>query len=225
MENETTEQSPNYNFLEDERVERYFADLNLKLLSGRHIYSEDYNSFSLLEEWYSHFAAYYEKLYKLSLERDIFDQVAYYYLDFFSSGKGRLSDPSRTRMLTELQTVVGLILLDMYYVKYFDDPKIITWNDIQVELMEGENREHYRRIFFNSERADYTPTEWQNVERKFRLTINSFSELGWVERLSGQDELSFQINPAIHRFAKLYEQELSNFPDFAKHFQIKNGEE
>jgi chromosome condensin MukBEF MukE localization factor len=225
MENETVEQRTDYRFLEDERVEKYFADLNIKLLSGRHIHQDEYNAFSLLEDWYEELSGYYRQLYRLNLARDVYDQSVYYYLDFFSIGKGKISDPSRTRVLTQLQTIVGLMLLDMYYTRYFDNPKTIHWRDILQELEEGEHKSAYQRIFFDAVRPSYTQSEWQSVEGKFNKTIQSFAELGWVNRISGQQEdLAFDIKPAIHRLAKLYEQELNHFTEFASKIIPKQEE-
>lgn len=93
MENELTEQKTDYGFLEDETVEKGFADLNMKLLAGKHIHNDEYNSFSLLEEWFDPLYAFYSRLYKMELVRDVYSQSTYYYLDFFSGGKGKLSDP------------------------------------------------------------------------------------------------------------------------------------
>jgi chromosome condensin MukBEF MukE localization factor len=225
MENETAEQRTDYRFLEDERVEKYFSDLNIKLLSGRHIHQDEYNIFSLLEDWYDELSGYYRQLYRLNLVRDVYDQSVYYYLDFFSIGKGKMSDPSRTKVLTQLQTIVGLMLLDMYYARYFDSPKTIHWQDIQQELEEGEHKSAYQRIFFDTVRPSYTKSEWQSVEGKFNKTIQSFAELGWVNKISGQQEdLAFDIKPTIHRLAKMYEQELNHFTEFASKIIPKQEE-
>lgn len=118
------------------------------------------------------------------------------------------------------------MLLDMFYIKYFDERKIIYWHDIKQELESGENKEDYARIFFDSPRTSYTETEWINVEKRFNKTVNSFDDLGWVKKLSGQqEELAFEIKAAIHRMAKLYEKELSNFTEFALQITAKEEEE
>lgn len=227
MENEHQNKTENYEFLESERAEKYFADVNIKLLSGKHIQPDDYNAYSFLEEFLLPLRAFYERLYKLTLVQDIHDQVTYFYLDFFSSGKGKLSDSSRHRPLTELQTVIGLMLLNMYYSRFFESSKTIYWADIKKEIEDSEYKEHYQRILFGeSHRIDYTETEWQLVEKKFKNTINSFNELGWVDKTSTQqEELVFIIKPSIHRLAKLYEHELKNFDTFSASIIAKMDEE
>jgi chromosome condensin MukBEF MukE localization factor len=213
-----------YSFLEDEQVEKYFADLNIKLLSGKHIQNYEPNLYSILEDYFDALQLFYKQLYKLNLVKEIFDGGSYYYLDFFDTSKGKLSDPSRFRMLTELQTILGLMLLDMYYTKYFDDPKLIKWSDIKREIEESEQRENYQRLLFYTIRSGYTEREWSESEKKIKQTINSFHDLGWVKKISGpNDELCFEINPSIHRLAKLYKNELLDFESFSS--LVKSNEE
>jgi hypothetical protein len=223
MENYDTEKSC-YGFLENEAVEKYFADLNIKLLSGRHIHNDEYNSYSVLEDHFDQLKYYYHTLYKLELVKDTADQSRYYYLDFYDDSRGKLSDPSRTRILTEQQTIIGLMLLNMYYAKYFDDPKNVKWSEIKREIQEGDRKESFQVFFFKTVRAEFTPTEWNEVERKFTKTILTFNELGWVKKISGQhEELLFEINPSIHRMAKLYSKELTDFDSFLALVKHKDG--
>lgn len=214
-----------YSFLTDERMEKNFADLNIKLLSGRHIQNDEYIQYSLLEQFGTELTNFYAALYKLNLVRGTADQAGYYYLDFFDTGKGKLSDPSRYRELTALQTIVGLMLLDMYYARYFDEPKRISWEDIQYELTHGDRKGIYQTLFFNDQRENFSDREWDETEKKFRNTVQSFHDLGWVEKISGQNEpLLFELKPAIHRMAKLYENELADFETFSSAVKASNQE-
>ncbi|HAL82777.1 MAG TPA: hypothetical protein DCO83_11510 [Mucilaginibacter sp.] len=223
MENEH-EEITDYTFLKENAVEKYFADLNIKLLSGRHIQNNEFGIFSVLEDYYEPLKGFYQQLYKLDLVKDQFDQAVYYYLNFFDTSKGKLSDQSRYRTLTEMQTITGLMLLDMYYTKYFDEVKVIQWIDIQYEIKDGDHKANYQRILFSEIRESYTENEWMQAEKKFKDAINSFDKLGWVNRHSGaQEELKFEINPCIHRIARLYEKELEDFDAFA--LTIKPEEE
>jgi len=204
MENENYEIS-DYSFLTEESVEKHFADVNILLLSG--------------SQWRN----FYSNLYRLNLVADISDRSRYYYLDFTENGKGKLSDTNRNKELTELQTLIGLTLLDMYYQKYFDEEKVIHWNDIKTQILESDHQEAYKRILFNDIRDFYDEKEWSIVENKFGKTIDSFDKLGWVEKQSGRNEqLVFGIRPAIHRLTKLYQEELQNFELFSQ--QLKNDE-
>jgi len=138
-------------------------------------------------------------------------------VDFFDDNKGRFSNSSRHRELTEVQTLVGLALLDMYYKRFFDEKKIIKWPDITSLIIEGEQTQAYKKIFFNSIRESnaYDEKDWKQVEKKISSVISLFDKLGWVEKLSLQnEELVFEIRPAINRLAKLYESELNGFDDF-----------
>lgn len=219
MENINSKQA-GYPFLDEERVKNYFSDLNIKLLSGRHIQTEEYQLFTLLSDYFDELEAYYANLYRLRLVREIFDNATYFYLDFFDGGHGQLSDPSRYKILTEWQTVVGLMLLDLYYARYFDDPKEIRWSEIKQEIETGDKKERLQLLFFGTLRSGFTPTEWGDVEKKWRTTIASFHELGWVNKLSGQnDPIRFEIKPAIHRLASLYTKELEGFDEFIHLFK------
>jgi hypothetical protein len=220
MENEAPESHP-YTFFEKEAVEKYFADLHLKLLSGRHIQQQDVNAFALLEDYFPQLKHFYAKVYSRDLVQDMADTSSYFYLDFFDSSREKLIDPSRYKMLTEFQTIVGLMLLDMYYSRYFQHPKNISWTDIRKEIEEGNHKLEYQQILFKEKRTDYTEGEWNIAIRHFNNVIRLFDALGWVKRLSGQqEELLFTIQPSIHRMAKLYSKELEDFETFAE--QLKN---
>lgn len=221
MENED-EKTADFRFLTEEAVQKYFADLNIKLLSGRHIQVSDYAIFSVLEDYYEEFRHFYRQLYAMELSRKVFDQATYYYLNFFDAGRGKLGDPSRYRPITELQTVTGLMLLDMYFTHYFDPEKKITWSIIQEEVKSGDNRIALQRLLFPELRAEYSDTEWQIAEKRFKAAVSRFDTLGWVTQLSAtQEELCFVINPSIHRIAELYEQELQDLEAFSH--KVKQG--
>lgn len=222
MENENYEIS-DYSFLTEESVEKYFADINILLLSGKHIDHKYYAEYTVLESYESQWINFYSNLYKLNLVADISDRSRYYYLDFTENGKGKLSDTNRNKELTELQTLIGLTLLDMYYQKYFDEEKIIRWNDIKTQILESDHQEAYKRILFNDIRDSYDEKEWNLVENKFIKTTDSFDKLGWIEKQSGRnEELVFEIRPAIHRLTKLYQDELQSFESFSQ--QLKKDE-
>ncbi len=218
MENDNEERI-DFSFLEIIDVQIYFADINILLLSGRHIDNRDYSLFNILLEYEKQFSAFYENLYKLRLVSDIYDGCQYYYLDFFETGRGELSDQKRNKELTPAQTLIGLMLLDMYYQKYFNDVKMVQWDEIRSQILESDHQESYKRILFNSVRDSYDEKEWNNVESMFNRTIDSFEKLGWVEKTSIKSEsLMFEIRPAIHRLSKVYQWELKNFEVFSQQF-------
>jgi len=219
MENDNSQQH-GYPFLEEIRVKNHFADLNLKLLSGRHIQIDEYQLHTLLSDYFDEWTQFYADLYRLRLVREVFDNFTYYYLDFFDGSHGKLTEQSRYKVLTEWQTVIGLMLLDLYYTRYFDDPKEIRWSHIKQEIETGDKKDRLQLLFFGDARSGFTKNEWAEVEKKWRNTISSFHELGWVNKLSGQgDEIRFEIKPAIHRLANLYLQEMEHFDDFLHLFK------
>jgi condensin complex protein MksE len=221
MENENNE-IRGYDFLLEEIVEKYFADINILLLSGKHIDYKFYTLYIVLEDFEDHWFNFYQKLYRLNLVPDMFDGVRCYYIDFSDNGKGKLSDSSRNKELTEMQTVVGLMLWDMYYQKYFDEEKIISWYDIKNQILESDHHEAYKRILFDSIRDSYDEKEWGGAENKFARVVDSFDKLGWVDKQSMQNEvLLFEIRPAIHRMSKIYERELQDFDNFSKLYKNK----
>ena len=146
MEDENISNIANYGFLRDERVEKYFADINIMLLSGKHIDEKYYVAFSLLEEKQEQWTQYYKNLYNLNLIADRFDGHPYFYLDFFDTAKGKFTLSSRHRELTETQTLIGLMLLDIYYKRFFDEHKIVRWTELRKIILEGEQQDAYKRI-------------------------------------------------------------------------------
>lgn len=214
-----------YSFLSESKVEKHFAALNTLLLSGKHIDQSLYNLFTLLEEYYDPYLKhYYENLYKLNLVFDGIETQRYYYLDFFDSGKGKVSDTNRHRELTALQTLIGLMLCDMYHQKYFDIRKTVKWKDIEAVILESDLQNQYQKVLFGKIRTSksYDDTEWSDVKKNISRTIESFDRLGWVEKIPDED-IAFEIKPAINRLTKLYQQELENFTEFVN--SIKSGNE
>lgn len=206
-----------YEFLREERVEKHFADVNFMLLSGKHISEKYYTAFSLLEDKVDQFTQLYKSLYNLNLVADRFDGHPYFYLDFFDTAKGKFTDSSRHKELTETQTLIGLMLLDIYYKRFFDEHKIVRWAELRSIILESEQQDAYKRILFNEVRASntYDAREWSNVHRKINSVIELFDKIGWVEKQTlTEDVPDFEIKPAINRLAKIYERELMDFEAF-----------
>jgi len=208
-----------FQFLQLENIEKHFAEINYLLLSGRHIDQNDYIFYSLLTEYFEYWKNYYFKLYNLNLVPDIFDGQSYFYLDFGDTGKGRITDPQRQREITPLQTLVGLVLLDMYYQKYFEREKVVTWNELMVQILESDHEKQYKQILFGEIRASYDEKEWSLVQKRFLKALITFNKLGWIDFRNQQNKnFSFEIRPAIHRLEKLYKEELNDFEAFSERF-------
>lgn len=215
-----------YDFLLEDRVSQRFADINIDLLRGRHIEPSDYGHHDVLSDFYDEFKEYYESLYKLVLRREKKDGTNYFYLDFPEGGKGKMNSSSRYKELNEDQTIIGIMLLNMYYAKWFEHPKEIWWPDITQEIKQGELRQHYKLLLFGDIRDDYTEPEWERVEKKFKNTLSSFDHLGWVSRLSGsKEEIHFTINVSINRLGELYQEEIADIDKLAKRIQQRDTNE
>lgn len=210
-----------FSFLESDSAQSFFADLNIKLLQSRHIQREDGDIFQLLIDYESNIGYFYSSIYKLKLIQDKQDNQVYYYLDFSEEGRGELSESSRHKELSSIQTVVGMMLLNMYYARYFEQHKEVTLNDIKQEIKESKNSNSYKAILFNDIREHYSEKVWkERVEKPVRRTINEFDRLGWVKKTS-EANLSFTLKASIHRFAKIYEDEIINFDKFSEQYYLE----
>lgn len=224
MENDNREKS-GYGFLEEEAVEKHFADIHFNLMSGRHMgMMETYSIFAVIDDYYTEFREFYARLYRLDLVKANYDMETWYFLDFFDDSRGKLSDPSRFRILTPFQTITGLMLFDMYYTGYFEKNKLVTWPEIRQVILEGDHWENLQRILFGAIREGYSDTEWNNAERKFRDAIQSFEKLGWVSRKGSQSEgLNFEIRSSIFRLADIYGKELNDIEKFVQYLKKENA--
>lgn len=224
MEHENNSKRNTYDFLNEDRVQRYFADLNINLLQGKHIMSDDYYSFQLLRDYFSELEIYYQEFYQLNLEKVKIDDSIYFYLDFPIDSKGKLSHTNRYKELTEHQVIIGIILLNMYYDRYFEYPKELFWENIKKEIEESEFSDFYKKLFFSEMRTFYTDKEWEKVHDLFRKTINSFTQIGWITKLSkGKEDIHFELKESIHRFAELYKTEIEDFPQFVLKIKFNRG--
>lgn len=209
-----------FDFLEEQIVQDHFADLNISLLQGRHIQNDQYYLFRLLTEFPDELRHYYKVLYGLELQDDISNGKRFYYLDFPDEGKGALSAASRSRDLTVIQTIIGLMFLNMFYDRYFEQPKEIRFENIEYEIMEGENSTLYKQLLFNEVRDSYSELEWRGPLKSIKNVIRDFEKLGWVHRLSNEEgeEIHFNLKEPVTRFQKLYENEIVNFDKFTESY-------
>ena len=127
------------------------------------------------------------------MEREFKDSVTFYYLDFNEETRGALSSNNRYKELSPSQTVTGLMLLNMYYDKYFDDVKEVTFLDIKKEITEGENSQSYKKLWFEEIREEYSPTEWKRVITNIKNTVRDFDKLGWVESMTPDEGEEIRI--------------------------------
>lgn len=229
MENENLSGSieHSFKFLENKDVKEKFADLNIELLGGKHIQRDsNYYIYQLVKKYFTELKYYYLSLYGLELERDFKDEVTFYYLDFSEESRGVLSSTKRHKELTKPQTVIGIMLLNMYYDRYFENVKEITLQDIKKEIKESENSTLYKKLFFNDVRDDYSPKEWKRLKIKIKSVVRDFGKLGWIESLAKEDgeEIHFKLKESIYRFQKLYEKEIINFQEFTENYLLQTND-
>lgn len=216
-----------FKFLENKDVKEKFADLNIQLLSGRHIQKDsNYYLYQLLKMYFDELKYYYENFYGLELERDFKDDITFYYLDFTEESRGVLSSSRRYKELSGLQTVTGIMLLNMYYDRYFENVKEITFQDIKKEILSGENSNHFKKLWFKDIRDDYSPKEWARVITNLKNTIKDFEKLGWVESMAKdeREDIHFRLKEPIYRFQKLYEKEITNIDDFIENYLLQTND-
>ena len=214
-----------FSFLENEEVQIHFADLNIDLLRGRHIQRDDYYSFELLDKYEDDLRYYYTSLYGLVLTKEKVGTEIYYYLDFSQDGRGKLSSPSRYKQLSDTQVIIGIMLLNMYYDRFFNHLKEIDKEDIKKEILEGENSHLYKKLLFDDIRDDYSDLEWNKVIVWLKKTLKDFDTLGWIQRQQSLDldEIRFTIKESIHRLAKLYKNEIENFDQFVEEYNSRRN--
>jgi hypothetical protein len=201
----------------EEEVESKFADVNIKLLNGRHIQvfadPAEYNLLSQ-ESYFNGLFIFYKRLYGLDLlVRQIGLSEKYYYLFPPESELGALSSPKLHIPLTENQTLFGLMLLTMYYEKSFDRVKKGSWDDIRNTILTSERQEKYKLVLFGriNEGNNYTDTEWSSVRTNFKKMAQRFDDLGWLTvKNIDSSNFKFVINVSIHRLEDIYSKELTN---------------
>jgi hypothetical protein len=213
-------QQPGFNFLNEVRMQKYFAELNIELLRGRHILLSDSSIFALLDEFEKELRHYYSTLYGLVLERRSHDGASYFYLEFPEAGRGKFSNPALYAEMDGKTTIVACILANLYFANYFSYDKKFQWDDIQYEIEHGEHREAYQQLFFNEIRPDYTDNEWNNVRREFNSVINFFNRIGLVEKEEAEDTVHFTIRPTIHHFIEMYKNEIGHIDSFIAEIKL-----
>ncbi|HET8885620.1 MAG TPA: chromosome partition protein MukE [Salinimicrobium sp.] len=229
MEYENTPSNVEYSFkfLENKDLKEKFADLNIQLLSGRHIQKDsNYYLYQLLKKYFKELKYYYENFYGLELERDFKDDITFYYLDFIEQSRGVLSSSRRHKELSSLQTVTGIMLLNMYYDRYFENIKEITFQDIKKEILSGENSNQFKKLWFKDIRDEYSPKEWVRVVTNIKNTIKDFEKLGWIESMAKDDgeDIHFILKESIYRFQKLYEKEITSIDEFIENYSLQTND-
>lgn len=226
MEHENISQrESDFAFLEKQDIQEHFAVLNLQLLQGGHVQRDNYYSFKLLGIYEGPIRNYYRRIHGLELVKDKTDNESYFYLDFIGESKGKTG--SSVRSLTDAEIVYSIMLMKMYYERYFEAPKEIKWEDIRKEIMESENNVAYRTLLFDSIRTEYSENEWKQVKNHLKRALRDLSTLGWIKRLAPEegDEIHFIIKESVHRFARLYDKEINQFDAFSKAYHKSKAEE
>lgn len=230
MANEHTEEIVGNDYidiLKQTDIQKHFADINIELLRGKHIQNNEHYHHRILSKYFEELKKYYQVFYNLVLDKKTFEGITYFYLHFAEDSKGILSANHRHRDLTAFETIIAITLLQMYYDKYFENVKEVTFLDIKSRIKESEFSNLYKSVFFkNGARDNFTPSEWGNVMKNIKNVIQDFEQLGWVDKFSqkGENDFSFVIKEAIHRFQLMYEYEISNFKEFVNNLNDVENE-
>jgi chromosome condensin MukBEF MukE localization factor len=212
------ELTADYSFLARRDVQAHFADLNIALLGGRHIQTGEGYAYTLMNSYPDEFRFFYRSLYNLELKQARAENIDYYYLDFPEEGKGKLTTTDRFREMTPWEIIIALMLLNLYYDRYFEQTKMITWSQLQKEILESELSTQYKKTFFNGEVRDfYSDGDWKTLLDNFKRVFRHFDRWGWIKLQpaeEGEGDLAFLIRESIDRFGKLYDYEISQFEQF-----------
>ncbi|AUP77346.1 condensin complex protein MksE [Flavivirga eckloniae] len=223
---EITNNNP-FAFLNNDEVQKYFANLNIDLLKGTHIDESHYYHFYLLENYFNELKDYYFTLYKLKLDKKTFENKTYYFLNFFLESKGVLSATTRHKELSPIQTITAITLLNMYYERQFEKYKIVSFSEIREKIEQSEFGHLYRKAFFkNPNRKVFSSKEWATVRTNIKNVITDFEQLGWVEKVTilNENDFNFVLKHTIHRFQLLYEYEITNLEVFLKSLKLEDDE-
>lgn len=203
MENE----NKTFDFLDTESSQRYFADADFALKSGRHIqyYNSDTKIWEFISDYFEPLQNYYEWLFGIYLKDDYNDNDRYFYLDFPDEGKGKLGK-DRSKQLDDSQVIFGILLLNFYKEKYFEK-KEIKWEELEQLFDESEQKEYWQLLFYGKKEA--TPKEIEKRKSDVVRIINQFDDLGWIAWID-KNEFVFEILPSINRIGKLYFNEIQN---------------
>lgn len=214
-----------FRFLNQRDVQAHFADLNIALLSGRHLQTGEGYHFTLVNNYSDEFQFFYRSLYGLELKKNRVENIDYYYLDFPEEGKGKLNTSDRFREMTPWEMLFALMLLNIYYDRFFEKEKIITWTNVRKEIEESEQTFLYRKAFFNDPtREFFSDPEWKNLFDNFKRVLRTFDRWGWVKIQPTEDsfsDLTFLIRESIDRFGKLYQYEITEFDSFINQINQK----
>jgi len=220
MENENTKAQRVVDFLEEDQVRAHFADINTELLRGHHFQQDEYPEFDIILSKKDDFNNFYRIFYSLCLKHEKYDNQDFFYLDCIDESKGKLGHSSRHRELGQEVTIIAIILINIYHNLYFEKEKIITWSMLKREIEESENKEAYKKLFFQHPKSVQTDGEWMEVQKRFKRAIREFTRLGWVKNLGKrEDDVHIEIRASINRVAQLYAHELQNFNDFVERIQ------
>ncbi|MDB5141665.1 MAG: hypothetical protein JWQ66_378 [Mucilaginibacter sp.] len=221
------ELTANFAFLGHRDVQAHFADLNIALLGGRHIQTGEGYHYTLVSNYPDEFRHFYQQLYGLELKKARAESIDYFYLDFPDEGKGKLNTSDRFREMTPREMLFALMLLNMYYDRFFEQTKLISQSLIKKEIEESELTPLYKKAFFNnSVREFYSDNEWKNFFDIFKRVLRTFDRWGWVKMLPAEEadgEFSFLIRESIDRFGKIYQYEITDFDNFIDQIHQKKG--
>jgi condensin complex protein MksE len=201
MENENT----TYPFLISDLAIKHFADTDFALKQGRHIqdFAGDHKLFVFIEEYYERgLQPYYEDLFGMKLMREETDHYRYYFLSFPDDGKGKLGKDNRSKELEDDRLIFAILLLNLFKDKFFEK-KEVKWQELEHIFKESEHKELWLQLLYGNLKPNYSPGEEDNVKAKVERILKSFESLGWIYFIN-QEELHFEILPAIDRITKLY---------------------
>lgn len=226
MENEYPE-SIVYPFLADKQLKTVFAKIDYALRSGIHIQRESAKPeeiFRFLERHFESLSAYYNDIFRLSLERcGESYQSRYYFLDF-ENDQNRSMIPSDNKYKRYLET--GHIIIGMIFLKMYKLDANIELNSIEgfIRLLFAEYEDEKKGLFRlvagakNDKSSDYLE---HDVVKEIHEAFAEFEKLGWIV-YTDDEKIIFKYMPSFDRLRKKYEPQILSIDDIIKELEDEN---
>ena len=212
MENSYDSSLIDYGFLQKEEVKTVFAVLTLKMLEGYHVSSvRDADWHEIIDTDPTEWKTFFMELYGLILHEEVWEGESFYFLELdYSSGERRVPRDS-IEVLEPHHVVMAFMFLHRFYQRVLDPIKLINWEIMREEIINGEFKEYYHKFFFDGK--SLTSKQLAGAKRRFGNVCRKFLKLGWLTKHGSTDsnEPNYSINPSIHRILRMYKEEFESF--------------
>ena len=200
-------------FALDPAAEAIFAKLDYSLRDGVHIqHNTDPEAFRFLSNGTNEdsLRAYYEKYFRVKLQKRTNEGENYYFLDFMADHRGNLGD--HYERLENHFLLIGFLLhkvtvldrnIELRSVTEFKRILRENYPDLQIQL---------NRLIARSSRQTENPEDTNTIENIIKRTFDRFKQLKWVD----VDGDAFEMLPAFNRLTDAYAPQIQRIDDLLK---------